>query len=65
MVNILYNVIILELSLFFYILYDCVTVVTVIYDVTLNPNSYFQNKKLNRKKIKTRKKNKINKVYYF
>lgn len=65
MVNILYNVIILELSLFFYILYDCVTVVTVIYDVTLNPNSYFQNKKLNRKKIKTRKKNKINKVYCF
>ena len=65
MVNILYNIIILELSLFFYILYDCVIVVTVIYDVTLNPNSYFQNKKINRKKIKIRKKNKINKVYCF
>ena len=65
MVNILYNIIILELSLFFYILYDCVIVVTVIYDVTLNPNSYFQNKKINRKKIKMRKKNKINKVYCF
>ena len=65
MVNILYNIIILELSLFFYILYDCVTVVTVIYDVTPNPNSYFQNKKINRNKIKMRKKNKINKVYCF
>ena len=32
-------------------------------DVTLNPNPQFQNKKINRKKIKMRKKNKINRVY--
>jgi len=60
MVNILYNIIILEFSMFFYVTYDCVTVtanmwqicnrfVTNTCDVMLTSNLKSKIKKLNRR----------------
>jgi len=48
----LYNIILLETSIFFHVLYDYVTII-------LNSNSIFQNKKINKIKIKMGKKNKV------
>ena len=55
----LYDIIILELSIMFYILYDHVTmIVTVICDVMLTLNSKSKNEKINGKK-KRKNKNRV------
>jgi len=47
----LYNIIILELSISFYVIYayDCVTV-TITYNIILTPNPKFKIRKLNENK---------------
>jgi len=52
MVSILYNIIISESSIFFYVIYDLVTCdiyVTVIYNIMLISNSKFKNNKIENK----------------
>ena len=52
----LYNIIVLGLSIIFYILYDHVTmIVIVIYNVMLTLNPKFKNEKINRKKKRENK----------
>jgi len=58
----LYNIIILEFSIFFYMTDSYVTVMC---DITLTSNPKFKIRKINKKKRKVRKKMKINRVYYF
>ena len=52
MVSILYNIIVLESSIFFYVIYDLVTCdryVTVIYNIILIPNFKSKNNKIKNK----------------